>query len=188
MTTQENSLSNSSIAAIGVGSVLALGLLAWALSPKQEEAMASDEDECVVYEKIPLSDVWKPVTHSCTRKDAEGYCRFVKRVRPDAELYVHQQGSSAMATSPHEIQHLRLGPDGRTYFLWGQKWVPMLDKERLAHPAMASRPRLGSGERFHQLESELAAKGAYDPAALSAWIGRKKYGAKKFAKLSHHKR
>ncbi len=46
------------------------------------------------------------------------------------------------------------------------------------------KPLLGSGERFKQLEGKLAAKGATNPAALAAWIGRKKYGAKKFGMLS----
>ena len=42
----------------------------------------------------------------------------------------------------------------------------------------------GSGKRFKQLSSKLKKKGAKDPKALAAWIGRKKYGPKKFAKLS----
>lgn len=49
---------------------------------------------------------------------------------------------------------------------------------------MAGKPKLGSGERFKQLKSKLSSKGASNPAALAAWIGRKKYGAKKMAKLS----
>ena len=44
--------------------------------------------------------------------------------------------------------------------------------------------KLGSGERFKALTKKLAKKGADSPAALAAWIGRKKYGAKKMAKLS----
>lgn len=46
------------------------------------------------------------------------------------------------------------------------------------------KPKLGSGERFKALKSELAKKGAKDPAALAAAIGRKKYGAAKFNALS----
>ena len=46
------------------------------------------------------------------------------------------------------------------------------------------KPNLGSGKRFKQLSSKLKKKGAKDPKALAAWIGRKKYGPKKFAKLS----
>jgi hypothetical protein len=44
--------------------------------------------------------------------------------------------------------------------------------------------KLGTGERFKHLESELENKGATDAAALAAWIGRKKYGNKEFAHLS----
>lgn len=47
-----------------------------------------------------------------------------------------------------------------------------------------AKPPLGSGARFAALESKLAARGAKDPAALAAYIGRKKFGKKKFAKLS----
>ncbi len=46
--------------------------------------------------------------------------------------------------------------------------------------------KLGSGGRFKKLEGQLAAKGAHDPGALAAWIGRKRYGNKKFANLSNH--
>ena len=46
------------------------------------------------------------------------------------------------------------------------------------------KPKLGSGKRFKQLSSKLKKKGAKDPKALAALIGRKKYGPKKFAKLS----
>ena len=49
---------------------------------------------------------------------------------------------------------------------------------------MAKQPKLGTGKRFSKLKGELAAKGAKHPGALAAWIGRKKYGAKKMAQLS----
>lgn len=47
-----------------------------------------------------------------------------------------------------------------------------------------AKAKLGSGARFHHLESELSHKGIKNPAALAAYIGRKKLGAKKFNKLS----
>lgn len=47
------------------------------------------------------------------------------------------------------------------------------------------KPKLGSGARFKHLEHELEGKGARDPAALAAFIGRKRYGAKKFAAMGH---
>lgn len=46
------------------------------------------------------------------------------------------------------------------------------------------KPKLGSGKRFSNLKKTLAAKGARNPGALAAYIGRKKYGPKRFAKLS----
>lgn len=50
---------------------------------------------------------------------------------------------------------------------------------------MARKPPLGSGGRFKALKSKLAKRsGVADPGALAASIGRKKYGAKKFAALS----
>lgn len=48
-----------------------------------------------------------------------------------------------------------------------------------------AQPKLGSGARFKKLSATLAARGAHNPDALAAYIGRKKYGAKKFGGLSH---
>ncbi len=47
-----------------------------------------------------------------------------------------------------------------------------------------SKPRLGSGVRFKNLTKKLAAKGARNPKALAASIGREKYGPKKMANLA----
>lgn len=41
-----------------------------------------------------------------------------------------------------------------------------------------------SGERYKKLVRSLAAKGAKEPKALAAYIGRKKYGKKKFQELA----
>lgn len=46
------------------------------------------------------------------------------------------------------------------------------------------KPKLGSGGRFKALTKKLASKGAKDPKALAASIGRKKYGATKMAKMA----
>ena len=48
------------------------------------------------------------------------------------------------------------------------------------------KPKLGTGKRFANLEHSLAAKGATDPGALAAYIGRRKFGAAKFGKLAAH--
>lgn len=45
------------------------------------------------------------------------------------------------------------------------------------------------GAKFNKLVSQLAAKGAHDPEALAAWIGRRKLGKTAFQKLAaagHH--
>jgi hypothetical protein len=43
---------------------------------------------------------------------------------------------------------------------------------------------LGQGGRFAAMKAKLAQRGAHDPGALAAYIGRKKYGNARFAKLS----
>ena len=55
----------------------------------------------------------------------------------------------------------------------------------MAKTTKGKKPKLGSGKRFAALESKLAKQpGITNPGALAASIGRKKYGAKKFAKLA----
>lgn len=51
-------------------------------------------------------------------------------------------------------------------------------------PTTAGQPP-GSGANFKALSGKLAARGAHNPGALAAWIGRRKYGRKGFAALSH---
>jgi hypothetical protein len=47
------------------------------------------------------------------------------------------------------------------------------------------KPKLGTGRRFRNLERELARrKGVRNPAALAAYIGRKKHGKKRMAQLA----
>lgn len=43
---------------------------------------------------------------------------------------------------------------------------------------------LGEGGRFAALKQDLAKGGARSPGGLAAWIGRRKYGKKKFQKLA----
>ena len=51
------------------------------------------------------------------------------------------------------------------------------------HVPVDSSIPLGSGGRFKKLKSKLAARGARNPGALAAYIGRRAYGRKKFASL-----
>jgi hypothetical protein len=60
--------------------------------------------------------------------------------------------------------------------------------QRMAKQKQTKKPPLGSGKRFEQLSDDLQDKGADDPDALAAWIGRKKYGAGKMSKLSRGKK
>jgi len=53
-----------------------------------------------------------------------------------------------------------------------------------SYVAKGKKPPLGEGKRFEALSSALEKKGASNPEALSAWIGRKKYGKEKFQKLA----
>lgn len=49
----------------------------------------------------------------------------------------------------------------------------------------APKPKLGSGQRFRSLEHQLAHRpGVKNPSAVAASIGRKKYGKKRFQRLS----
>jgi hypothetical protein len=47
-----------------------------------------------------------------------------------------------------------------------------------------SAPKLGSGARFKKLSTTLAARGASNPDALAAFIGRRKFGSADMGKLS----
>lgn len=47
-----------------------------------------------------------------------------------------------------------------------------------------AKPPPGTGARFKMLAAKLATKGAADPNALAASIGRKKFGRKAFAMMA----
>lgn len=49
---------------------------------------------------------------------------------------------------------------------------------------MPKKPKLGGGKRFAALAKKLKKRGARNPKALAAYIGRKKYGKEKMAALS----
>jgi hypothetical protein len=49
---------------------------------------------------------------------------------------------------------------------------------------MMAKARVGSGKRFKSLKRNLAAKGARNPGALAASIGRRKYGKARMAKMA----
>jgi len=49
---------------------------------------------------------------------------------------------------------------------------------------MADDMKVGGGGRYRRLVKQLREKGAEDPKALAAAIGRKKYGKKRFQELA----
>ncbi len=49
---------------------------------------------------------------------------------------------------------------------------------------MAKKPKLGTGARFRSLTKKLSARGAKNPKALAAYIGRKSLGKGRFQKLA----
>ena len=48
----------------------------------------------------------------------------------------------------------------------------------------SAKAKAGSGERFDALESKLAKRGAKNPGALAAAIGRAKFGSEKMASMA----
>ena len=55
---------------------------------------------------------------------------------------------------------------------------------RKAQKVVQKTATLGSGKRFKAVERAAKAGGARNPGAVAAAVGRKKFGPKKFAKLS----
>jgi len=81
--------------------------------------------------------------------------------------------------------------DGEEDIIWNMEWKRCLKNLRKKawrksqwKKCMANKPKLGSGKRFKQLSAKLKKRGVKNPKALAAYIGRKKYGKKKFQKLA----
>jgi hypothetical protein len=49
---------------------------------------------------------------------------------------------------------------------------------------MTRKPKLGSGERFREVEEEAAEHGAENPRAVAAAVGIRKYGKRKMRELA----
>ena len=59
------------------------------------------------------------------------------------------------------------------------------DEESMCDECWAEKKaKTESGEKFKKLAASLKARGAEDPEALAAWIGRKKMGKAKFQSLA----
>jgi hypothetical protein len=57
-------------------------------------------------------------------------------------------------------------------------------KARKQYKRAAEMSKPGEGSRFKAVEKAAKLSGAKNPGAVAASIGRKKYGAKKFAKMA----
>tara|TARA_R110002110_G_scaffold3040_1_gene15407 strand:+ start:679 stop:897 length:219 start_codon:yes stop_codon:yes gene_type:complete len=57
-------------------------------------------------------------------------------------------------------------------------------RQQVMKPPKKRKPKLGSGARFKALITQLKKRGAKNPKALAASIGRKKYGPKKMASMA----
>ncbi len=64
------------------------------------------------------------------------------------------------------------------------KKLSATNKAHKKYEEVAKRSKPGSGARFKAVEAVAKASGASDPGAVAAAIGRKKYGAKKMAKMA----
>ena len=62
--------------------------------------------------------------------------------------------------------------------------VDQAEGDTAGHAGASRAAKLGTGARFAKLKAALAAKGASDPGALAAYIGKKKYGKSRFASLA----
>jgi len=62
----------------------------------------------------------------------------------------------------------------------GNKRNPMMRDQLMSSTRAMQRGEVEDGAAFEHVERSVAAKGAHDPAALAAWIGRRAEGKKKF--------
>lgn len=104
-----------------------------------------------------------------TPLDDETYIAFPHDDFP--KLSSEQKGARVLVVMAGEV--LEPDEDGNT--------VVCMKEASVLH---GNKSALGSGDRFKTLEHQLERRGAHDPAALAAYIGRRKYGAKRFNQLS----
>ena len=84
----------------------------------------------------------------------------------------------------HRMAAMHRGIAGRNVGRQTRSEGPLrLATELARHQPVDPKIKLGSGGRFAKLKSRLAARGARNPGALAAYIGRRAYGKKKFAAL-----
>jgi HK97 family phage prohead protease len=134
-----------------------------------------------------------------TPEQAHGYCNLAHHAAlgywPAQHAAMEKAGRRSVVTTPAHGDYDADGLDGS----WDGDHSDLPDLHGLdVHhfeaaaadmgepdmPAQRAAPKLGSGARFAKLKGSLAAKGAKNPGALAAWIGRRKFGKKKFQNLA----
>jgi len=65
-----------------------------------------------------------------------------------------------------------------------KRGAKLAEAAQKAYERVKKTSKPGEGSRFKALSKALAAKGAKNPDALAAWIGRKKYGKKRFQQMA----
>ena len=200
MTTQDG-LSTGQMVALATAGLALIGLGSWALGKEEKSpaSMASGQLPPHAHKDIIAAEWYgdeldprlavleafsrSPYEHLSPREMASDSGVSLETVGRILEDAVRDGGVEVFWD--YETPYYSLTPESRRKL---HAWK----KSERDEPAFAS--KLGSGARFKHLEHELAGKpGIYDPAGLAAAIGRKKYGAKKFAELGrkgkarHHK-
>jgi HK97 family phage prohead protease len=126
-------------------------------------------------------------------KDPKGYCNLAHHaalgIYPATHAAMeHKAGRSQVSEPAHDGDGLDASWDGDHSDLPDLTGLDVHHFEAAAGdadgPAASRAAKLGSGARFKKLKASLAAKGARDPGALAAHIGRKKYGKAKFMSLA----
>jgi HK97 family phage prohead protease len=126
-------------------------------------------------------------------RDPKGYCNLAHKAATGMypaqhAAMEHKAGRSQVSEPAYDGDGLDASWDGDHSDLPDLTGLDVSHFEAAAgdtaDPAASRAAKLGSGARFKKLKASLAAKGARDPGALAAHIGRKKYGKAKFMSLA----
>jgi HK97 family phage prohead protease len=124
-------------------------------------------------------------------KDPQGYCNLAHHaalgIYPATHAAMDKAGRSQVSEPAYDGDGLDASWDDCSDLpdLTGLHVHHFEAADGTSEGAPASRAaKLGSGARFAKLKGALASKGASNPGALAAYIGRKKYGKAKFMTLA----
>lgn len=133
-----------------------------------------------VFDSIISSTAWDSNLLDATRA-VKFTVRYVERVLRNAIKVgtIKFESTAQKCEALYEEAHRVHAFEGVT-----ERQVAEAIAEFVDETGEAKKPKLGSGERFAKLKKKLGKKGAKNPGALAAYIGRKKFGKGKFAKLA----